>query len=148
MSPDGLTEQFEIKAVVLQGDMLTPYLFAIAVDYIIREAVQGDEEKLGFELHPRRSGRHPAIKITDLLFADDIALLSNEIWQALELLSLVESEGAKVGLAVNAKKTEFMAFNFSEPIETKTIIGGSKLKEVLNFKYLGGWMNHLTLERP
>ena len=33
-----------------------------------------------------------------------------------------------------------MPFNFSEPIEINTI-GGSKLKEVLNFKYLGGWMN-------
>ena len=54
-------------------------MFAIAVDYIMREAVQGDEDKLGFELHPRRSSRHPAIKITDLLFADDIALLANEI---------------------------------------------------------------------
>ena len=140
LSPDGLTEQFEIKAGVLQGNTLAPYLFAIAVDYIMREAVQGDEDKLGFELHPRRSSRHPAIKITDLLFADDIALLANEIWQAQELLSRVESEAAKVGLAVNAKKTEFMAFNFSEPIEIKTI-GGSKLKEVLNFKYLGGWMN-------
>ena len=91
LSPDGLTEQFEIKAGVLQGDTLAPYLFAIAVDYIMREAVQGDEDKLGFELHPRRSSRHPAIKITDLLFADDIALLANEIWQAQELLLQVES---------------------------------------------------------
>ena len=33
-----------------------------------------------------------------------------------------------------------MAYNFSEPIEIKTI-DGSKLKEVSNFKYLGGWMN-------
>ena len=81
----------KIKAGVLQGDTLAPYLFAIAVDYIMREAVQGDEDKLGFELHPRRSSRQPAIKITDLLFADDIALLANEIWQAQELLSRVES---------------------------------------------------------
>ena len=126
LSPDGLTEQFEIKAGVLQGDTLAPYLFATAVDYLMREAVQDDEDKLGFELHPRRSSRHPTIKITDLLSADDEALLANEIWQAQELLSRVESGAAKIGLTFNAKKTEFMAINFSEPIEIKTI-GGSKL---------------------
>ena len=140
LSPDGLTEQFEIKAGGLQGDTLAPYLFAIAVDYVMREAVQLDKDTLGFEIQPKRSSRYPAIKITDLLFADDIALLANEIWQAQELLSRVETEAAKVGLHVNAKKTELMAWNHTEPIEIKTI-SGSILKEVDNFKYLGGWMN-------
>jgi len=140
LSPDGLTEQFEIKAGVLQGDTLAPYLFAIVVDYVMREAIQFDEEKLGFEIVPKRSRRHKAIKITDLLFADDIALLANEIAQAQELLTRVETESAKVGLHVNAKKTEFMAFNYTEPIEINTI-NGNKLKKVDNFKYLGGWTN-------
>lgn len=38
------------------------------------------------------------------------------------------------------QKTEYMAYNFSDSIEKNTI-DSSKLKEVLNFKYLGGWMN-------
>jgi hypothetical protein len=81
LSPGGFTEQSEIKAGVLQGDTLAPYLFALVVDYAMRETIQCDEEKLGFEIHPRKSRRHPAITVTDMMFADDIALLSNEIAQ-------------------------------------------------------------------
>ena len=37
ISPDGETEMFEIKAGVLQGDTLAPYLFAIVLDYVMRK---------------------------------------------------------------------------------------------------------------
>ena len=33
ITPDGETDFFEIKAGVLQGDTLAPYLFAIVLDY-------------------------------------------------------------------------------------------------------------------
>jgi hypothetical protein len=75
LSPDGETDKFEIKAGVLQGDTLAPYLFAIVVDYAMRQAIRNNEEELGFMIQPSRSRRHPAVCITDLMFADDIALL-------------------------------------------------------------------------
>ena len=82
ISPDGETDYFTILAGVLQGDTLAPYLFAIVVDYVMRKATSGREEEFGFTLHHRKSRRCPAVNITDLDFADDIALLSNEIHQA------------------------------------------------------------------
>ena len=36
ISPDGDTEFFEILAGVLQGDTLAPYLFIIALGYVMR----------------------------------------------------------------------------------------------------------------
>ena len=36
LSPDGETESFDIKAGILQGDTLAPFLFIMAVDYILR----------------------------------------------------------------------------------------------------------------
>ena len=42
-------------------------------------------EQLGFKITPRKSQQHPAIKVTDMLFADDVALLSEEIVQAQKL---------------------------------------------------------------
>ena len=48
---------FEIQAVVLQGDTLAPYLFAIVIDYCMRKAISGDEERLGFTLQQRKSRR-------------------------------------------------------------------------------------------
>ena len=38
-SPDGDTEHFNIVARVLQGDTLTPYLFIICLDYVLRTSI-------------------------------------------------------------------------------------------------------------
>ena len=86
-TPDGDTELFEIIVGVLQGDTFAPYLFAIVIDYVMRQAISGREEELGFELERRRSRRHPPGVVTDLDFLNDIALLSEEINQAQELLN-------------------------------------------------------------
>ena len=79
---DGETEEFVIRAGVLQGDTLAPFLFVIVLDYVLRQAISGKEEELGFTVTPRRSRRIPGKVITDLDFADDIALLSNDLEQA------------------------------------------------------------------
>ena len=78
-SPDGETE---LLACVLQGDMLAPYLFVNVLGYALRTAIDGREEKLGFQLERSRSWRVGPEVITDFDFADDIALLSEEIEQA------------------------------------------------------------------
>ena len=98
------------------------------------------EEKRSFTLHCRKSRRCPAVSITDLDFADNIALLSNEIHQAQQLLRELEVEAAKVGLHVNAKKTEFMSYNQDLPLNVILSINGGEIKKVEIFKYLGGWM--------
>lgn len=51
--PDGETEYFAIRARVLQGDPLAPFLFAVIVilDFVICKTYNGREE-LGF-LHNR-----------------------------------------------------------------------------------------------
>ena len=76
--------------------------------------------------------------LSDLDFADDIALLSKEIWQAQELLLRVEKSVGKVGLKMNAGKTKFMSFN-SDNV-TITTSNGTELDQVTDFKYLGAWM--------
>ena len=145
LSPDGDTDFFEILAGIMQGDTLAPYLFVIVLDYAMRKATEGKEEELGFTLRKRRSRRVPSITMTDLDFADDIALLSNSIEQARKLLHNVEIECKKVGLSLNAKKTKSMYFNVDpEDIETQD---GIKLKQAIveetgeqDFKYLGSWI--------
>ena len=96
VSPDGDTALFDILAGVLQGDTLAPYLFVIVLDYAMRRATEGKELELGFTVQKRRSSRFPAKAVTDMDFADDIALISEEIVQAQELLDRVEKEAANV----------------------------------------------------
>ena len=78
---------------------------------------------MGFTITPRRSRRHPKVVLADLDFADDIALLSDEIAQAQELLLTVEKECKKVGLVLNAKKTKSVAYNIDDPTPLHTFDG-------------------------
>ena len=136
LTPDGETDLLNIVAGVLQGDTLAPYLFAIVVDYVMRQALGDKEAEVGFEFERRRGRRHPAIIICDLDFADDIALLLEEVEQAQELLTHVEHGSVRVGLHLNDK---VMAYNQEEHVNITTR-SGKTLKVVKNFKYLGSSM--------
>ena len=109
----------------------------LVVDYAMWQAINGHEEQLGLEITPQKSRQHPAIKVTDMLFDDNVALLSEEIDQAQKVLSKVQTEAERVGLHINAKKTEFMAYKQPDDITIQTT-SGKLLKEVQNFKYLDG----------
>jgi hypothetical protein len=135
LSPDGETESFQILAGVLQGDTLAPYLFIIALDYALKRAIDGKEEELGFTVIPRKSRRIGPVTKTDFDFADDIALVSNTAEQAQALLHRVEVECRKIGLRLNAKKTEIMSYNTGAP-KIKTL-DETVLTTVEDFKYLG-----------
>ena len=54
--------------------------------------------------------------VTDLMFSDDIALLSEEMHQAQELLHRVEVEAESGILHINEKKTEMMHYGHTCPV--------------------------------
>ena len=109
----------------------------------MRKATGGKEEELGFTLYRRRSRRHEPVILTGTDFADDIATISEEMEQAQNMLRNIEIEGAKVGLRLNAKKTEMILFNQNVQNVQMDVMSrdGNKIKVIDNFKYLGGWMN-------
>ena len=89
---------------------------------------------LGLLLHPLKSIRHPAQYITDLDFADDLAIPANTVENAESLLHALEEAAAYVGLYCNASKTEFTSSASDPTIKTTE---GIPLKHVPDFKYLG-----------
>ena len=95
--------------------------------------------KLGFTLTQRRSRRHPAKKITDADYADDIAVLSDYLDDATKLLHRIEQLAMAIGLYVNAEKTEFMCINQDTSIGMKSY-NGDDVKQVSDFKYLGSYI--------
>ena len=133
LSPDGDCGFFEILAGVLQGNTLAPYLFVISLDYAMRIATDNRTD-LGFTLKESRSRRYPAIVIFDTEFVDDIALLSDTIAQAEELLHRTQMAASPIGLHINEAKTEFMSFNIATP--TLKTNQGKTLKYVNDFQYL------------
>ena len=122
----------DIVAGVLQRDTLTPYLFIIALDYVLKTSIDKIKEN-GFKLMKERSRTYSAKIITDPDDANDIALLVNAPAQAETLLHSPERAAAGIGLHVNAQKSEYMCFNQTGDIAT---LNGSTLKLVDNFTYL------------
>ena len=119
LSADGETECFSIAAEVLQGDTLAPYLFIIVMDYALRKALKGKEEELGIQITRRQSSRVSPEVITELDFADDIALLSEQTTQAQGMLTRVEQASSEVGLRANGKKTKVLGYNTGGEINMK-----------------------------
>ena len=139
VTPDGQTDIFDILAGVLQGNTLAPYLFVIVIDYCMNEAIGDDEAALGLTLVPAKSRRVKPVSIVDAEFADDIALLSNDIRQADELLKRVERSAKKVGLHMNESKTKVLGVNIDTSGKITTDAGNT-LETVEDFVYLGAWV--------
>ena len=129
----GDIDYFDIVSGVLQGDTLTPYLFIICLDYVLRTSVDKIKENR-FKLTKERSRRYPAKTIIDADYADDIVLMANAAAQAETLLHSLERVAAGISLHVNAHKTEYMCFNQTGDIST---LNGCALKLVDKFNYLG-----------
>ena len=103
ITPDGETEFFEITAGVLQGDTLAPFIFIIVPDYILLLSLDNLNDR-GLQIQPRRSRRHPAQHLTDLDFADDLALITEQVEDAEALLQSLERAAALIGLYCNESK--------------------------------------------
>ena len=106
----GATDWFQIRKGVRQGCILSPCLFNLYADYIMRNA-RLDEEQSGIKV----SGRN----INNLRYADDTTLMA-ESEELKSLLMKVKQESEKVGLKPSIQKTKIMA---SGPISSWQIDG-------------------------
>ena len=138
ITPSGLTEYFAVLTGIFQGDTLAPLLFIIVIDYVLRKAYKTLDNP-GIEIVPRRGTRQPAKHIRDLSYADDITLLANSIRSAQQLLENLEEAASQVGLNINAKKTEVLYINITQPTVLSTT-AGTPIKESTSFKYLGSYV--------
>lgn len=141
---DGMSDEFDINAGVLQGDTLAPFLFVWMVDYILRCALK--ESGVEFILQSRNGRRSQTIAVSDFAFADDVALVASSILDAQKLLLSIEKFAAELGLLLNANKTEFMIVSADPQIDLSTFSlytnNGTVLKQVNDFKYLGSWIRN------
>ena len=135
ITDDGLTEAFLILAGVMQGDTLAPYLFVITIDYVMTTALK--DRDLGLTIHPRRSRRYPAVKISDVDFADDLALTTDTVAEAQDLLTSLEQAANSIGLHLNEGKTKYIGVNLPEGVEKVTAASGEDIEKVSDFVYLG-----------
>ena len=96
----GTTDWFQIGKGVHQGCILSPCLFNLYAEYIMRNA-RLDEAQAGTKI----AGRN----INNLRYADDTTLMAESEEELKSLLMKVKEESEKVGLKLNIQKTKIMA---------------------------------------
>ena len=126
----GTTDWFQIRERVCQGCILSPCLFNLYAEYIMRNTGL-DESQAGLKIARRN--------INNLRYSDDTSLMA-ESEELKSLLMKVKEESEKVGLKLNIQKAKIMA---SGPI-TLQQIDGETVETVTDFIF---WGSKITADR-
>ena len=123
----GQTDWFQIGKGVLQCCLLSPCLFNLSAESIMRNA-RLEEAQAGIKIAGRNTN--------NLRYADDTTLTAESEKELKSLLMKVKEESEKVGLKLNIQKNKIMASCritslqiHGETVETVSdfILGGSKI---------------------
>ena len=118
------TDWFQIRKGVCQGCILSPCLFNLHAEYIMRNAGL-DEAQAGIKIAERT--------INNLRYADDTTLMAESEEELKSLLMKVKEESEKVGLKLNVQKTKIMASGSITSWE----IDGETVEAVSDFIFWG-----------
>ena len=66
-----------------------------------------------------------------------IQVVSQEVEQAQQLLTSIETEVANIGFQLNSKKTEVMTFNHTITVNIRTENSGTLINNVINLNMWG-----------
>ena len=121
-----LTKNFEVRMGVRQGCLLSPFLFILVIDWVMKTATKEKRNRIQWTM---------LTQIDDLDFADDLALLSHSHRQIQDKTTELALISAQVGLKINKRKTKILRTNAT--CETSIMLEGETLEEVKDFRYLG-----------
>ena len=118
------TDWFQIGKGVHQGCKLSPFLFNLHTEYIMRNTWLG-EAQAGIKIASRN--------INNLKHADDTTLVAESKEELKSLLMKVKEESEQVGLKLNIQKTKIMASGTITSWE----IDGETVESVSDFIFWG-----------
>ena len=116
---------------------LSPHTCSTVLDYALRTAI---DDREGLTITRCRNIRHPACHLSDLDYADDIALFVDTIQEAELLCHKVESASKSSGLFLYPSKTKYIHNNPSANDSVHSS-DGSQTDKLEDFKYIGSYTN-------
>ncbi|KAL0860204.1 hypothetical protein ABMA27_010511 [Loxostege sticticalis] len=127
------SDVYGLQCGVRQGGLSSPKLFNLYMNRLIEE------------LSSTYVGCHVGgVCINNISYADDMVLLSPSIGALRKLLHMCEEYAVSHGLRYNSLKSEFMVFQAGAAGRQRSVpsvtLGGTDLKRVHQFKYLGHWV--------
>jgi len=120
------TKSFQIHTGVKQGCILSPFLFLLTIDWIMKTTTEHRKTGIQWTLWTQ---------LEDLDFADDLALLSHSHQQMRQKTKDLVNISQKTGLKVHSDKTKILKINTT--IQEQITVNEAPLEEVDSFTYLG-----------
>ena len=121
-----VTEEFMVEQGLRQGCPLSPWLFNVFLDRVVREAMVGFQG--GVELD--------SCLIRTLMFADDTVMLAQTAEDLSQNVGRFHEAVKRHGLTINWGKTKTIVFS-REPTECKVEVGDVQLEQARETVYLG-----------
>ncbi|KAL4104440.1 hypothetical protein QTP88_019741 [Uroleucon formosanum] len=119
-----MSEKFEVKSGLRQGDALSPMLFNIALEWVVRIANETRKMEVG-EIE------------TILAYADDVVILGNSRNEVKQTTVKFLKAGKIMGLEVNQEKTKYMYISRNDKSGLNLKVDPYIFEKVEVFKYLG-----------
>uniref|UniRef100_A0A2S2N6G4 Retrovirus-related Pol polyprotein LINE-1 n=2 Tax=Schizaphis graminum TaxID=13262 RepID=A0A2S2N6G4_SCHGA len=126
-----LSVEFQVTTGLRQGDALSPALFNIALESVMRTVIS---QAKGIEI---KDNRH----LTAVAYADDIVLLAETVDDLKYTTDILLKEGKKIGLKINETKTKYMIVSRQNHRSDSLKVNEYTFERVGNFKYLGADIN-------
>ena len=126
-----LSAAFLIDTGVRQGCLLSPFLFILAIDYILKNCSSGN----GLTWIEHEDENKEDEELDDLDFADDLAELADSCQQMQAKTDELKQISESLGLQINIEKTKTIQINCEN--EELITIEGQNLENVESFTYLG-----------
>uniref|UniRef100_A0A1Y1M3Z3 Reverse transcriptase domain-containing protein n=1 Tax=Photinus pyralis TaxID=7054 RepID=A0A1Y1M3Z3_PHOPY len=124
------SEEFTTKEGLRQGGVLSPALFNVVMDDIIKE-VKGKTRKLNVGYR-----NLVTVELAESAFADDLMIFAKNERDLQNNLDIWSKALKDRNLRINVKKTKVMAIG-NDNINMTILIYGKSIEQVDTFKYLG-----------
>ena len=125
------TDSFLCPRGLKQGETCSPVIFSLFINELTKDILENG--KHGLQLTPDLT------QILILLFADDVALISDTVIGLQTQLNILFSVAKKLDLVVNLEKSNIVVFRNGGYLSQneKWLFGGDYLEVVNAYKYLG-----------